>query len=496
MSQRCVLGAVASRAYFNNRILPCTQDSRRSLRHHADAGATPPRLLVPADRVEINNFHREKAMLISAAKAAGDTKKRIMIEETTPDVLNAKGLLMFLKQSPSAAPEQVTTSTRTRSIGGAVDANVRPRAADVGTAPRGDVASAETAAPGVGAPSETAALQVLKMPPPLRPAGAAAGEVAEEGVPAPEAVAPSPDATTSSLLAAAAAVDRGPAAATIAAAARSAAAVAAAKATRFKTCIRGASAPCDATATPLEKPRRVTAAAAERLLRVASSEAEPAPRGRDGSYLPGRTPTASLARSLSPVAISLPATRCGNPNPSGGPVPVTPSTPAAAAPVNTKNSYFAVPSASTAVYRMPVVPSHPIAPQTPSAAYSSTPVGWAEASPSKNHASVPSAKAPYGPPLHSCPALPPPAPAVPVTPCTPSFARGPVELFASPLPGPLARCDAEDAAAAATAMAGMAVSAAPTERPGGGNVMGKRKEKEAFAAKRGVLGKRPKVTAI
>lgn len=489
-----MLGAVASRAFFNNRILPCTQDLRRSLRPHADAVATPPRLLVPVDRVEINNFHREKAMLISAAKAAGDTKKRIMIEETTPDVLNAKGLLMFLKQSPSAAPEPAPTSTRTRSIGGAVDAGVRPRAADVGTAPRGDVAIAETVAPDGGAPSETAALQVLKMPPP--PGGEAAGEVAEAGVPAPAAVAPSPDATTSSLLAAAAAVDHSPAAATVAAAARSAAAAAAARATRFKTCIRGASAPCDATATPLEQPRRVNAAAAERLSRVASSEAEPAPRGRDGSYLPSRTPTASLARSLSPVAISLPATRCGNPNPAGGPVPVTPSTPAAAAPVNTKNSYVAVPSASMAGYRMPVVPSHPTAPQTPAAAYPSTPVGWAEASPSKIHASVPSAKAPYAPPPHSCPALPPPAPAVPVTPCTPSFARGPVELFASPLPGPLARCDAEDAAAAATAMAGMAVSAAPTERPGGGNVMGKRKEKEALVAKRGVLGKRPKVTAI
>ena len=63
-----------------------------------------------ADRAEISSFHREKALLLSAAKAAGDKKKRIMIEETTPDVLNAKGLLMFLRQSPStdSAPKRVS----------------------------------------------------------------------------------------------------------------------------------------------------------------------------------------------------------------------------------------------------------------------------------------------------------------------------------------------------------------------------------------------------
>ena len=43
-------------------------------------------------------------MLLSAAKAAGGIQKRVLIEETTPDVLNAKGLLMFLKTSPSAHP--------------------------------------------------------------------------------------------------------------------------------------------------------------------------------------------------------------------------------------------------------------------------------------------------------------------------------------------------------------------------------------------------------
>lgn len=62
------------------------------------------------DRAEINSFHREKALLVSAASAAGDTEKRKMLEETTPDVLNAKGLLMFLRQSPSSATTSPSTS--------------------------------------------------------------------------------------------------------------------------------------------------------------------------------------------------------------------------------------------------------------------------------------------------------------------------------------------------------------------------------------------------
>ncbi|CAM9631334.1 unnamed protein product, partial [Scytosiphon promiscuus] len=61
-------------------------------------------------RAEINSFHREKAALLSAARAAGDTEKRKMIEETTPDVLNAKGLLMFLRQSPSSASSSPSAS--------------------------------------------------------------------------------------------------------------------------------------------------------------------------------------------------------------------------------------------------------------------------------------------------------------------------------------------------------------------------------------------------
>lgn len=76
-----------------------------------------PVLFVRVDRVEIDNFHREKALLLSAAKAAGDTKKHLMIEETTPDVLNAKGLLMFLKQSPSASSTADSVEDRAKAEG-------------------------------------------------------------------------------------------------------------------------------------------------------------------------------------------------------------------------------------------------------------------------------------------------------------------------------------------------------------------------------------------
>ncbi|CAM9192700.1 unnamed protein product [Ectocarpus sp. 4 AP-2014] len=58
--------------------------------------------LTSFDRAEMHSFQQEKAQLLSAARANGDTEKRKMLEETTPDVLNAKGLLMFLRQSPSS----------------------------------------------------------------------------------------------------------------------------------------------------------------------------------------------------------------------------------------------------------------------------------------------------------------------------------------------------------------------------------------------------------
>ncbi|CAM9932906.1 unnamed protein product, partial [Discosporangium mesarthrocarpum] len=53
-------------------------------------------------RSEIQQFDRERAALMAQAHARGDgISKQRMIQEATPDILNAKGLLLYLNQSPS-----------------------------------------------------------------------------------------------------------------------------------------------------------------------------------------------------------------------------------------------------------------------------------------------------------------------------------------------------------------------------------------------------------
>lgn len=89
------------------------------------------------DRAEINSFHREKALLLSAARAAGDTEKRKMLEETTPDVLNAKGLLMFLRQSPSSETTSPSTSPELRPVAAEKGLVVDSARSSTGPAPVG-----------------------------------------------------------------------------------------------------------------------------------------------------------------------------------------------------------------------------------------------------------------------------------------------------------------------------------------------------------------------
>ncbi|CAN0366575.1 unnamed protein product, partial [Ectocarpus sp. 12 AP-2014] len=78
--------------------------------------------LTSFDRAEMHSFQQEKAQLLSAARANGDTEKRKMLEETTPDVLNAKGLLMFLRQSPSSETPSPSTSPELQPATGAAAA--------------------------------------------------------------------------------------------------------------------------------------------------------------------------------------------------------------------------------------------------------------------------------------------------------------------------------------------------------------------------------------
>ncbi|CAM9758414.1 unnamed protein product, partial [Ectocarpus sp. 13 AM-2016] len=75
--------------------------------------------LTSFDRAEMHSFQQEKAQLLSAARANGDTEKRKMLEETTPDVLNAKGLLMFLRQSPSSETPSPSASPELQPTTGA-----------------------------------------------------------------------------------------------------------------------------------------------------------------------------------------------------------------------------------------------------------------------------------------------------------------------------------------------------------------------------------------
>ncbi|CAN0555475.1 unnamed protein product [Ectocarpus sp. 12 AP-2014] len=70
----------------------------------------------------MHSFQQEKAQLLSAARANGDTEKRKMLEETTPDVLNAKGLLMFLRQSPSSETPSPPASPELQPATGAASA--------------------------------------------------------------------------------------------------------------------------------------------------------------------------------------------------------------------------------------------------------------------------------------------------------------------------------------------------------------------------------------
>eukprot|EP00903_Cladosiphon_okamuranus_P013207 g12319.t1 len=169
-------------------------------------------------RAEINSFHREKALLVSAASAAGDAEKRKMLEETTPDVLNAKGLLMFLRQSPSAETASPTTSPELRPVAaetGSVRDGVRSSTGsvrvydsevDVGGDGDGDEGSGDGGSSfgdGVGTAAAGSSAEVLEaaagnatlrrafpapVPPPARPAATAPPRVAkgweeaEEGV--------------------------------------------------------------------------------------------------------------------------------------------------------------------------------------------------------------------------------------------------------------------------------------------------------------------------
>jgi hypothetical protein len=83
-------------------------------------------------RSQIEKFQKEKMSLLQAGRNR-DAATRRMIEEATPDVLNAKGLLLFLKKSPSEDGDanSDTNVAREQPVQEKLQAKLSPRSQDV-----------------------------------------------------------------------------------------------------------------------------------------------------------------------------------------------------------------------------------------------------------------------------------------------------------------------------------------------------------------------------
>lgn len=373
-------------------------------------------------------------MLLSAAKAAGDTKKRMMIEETTPDVLNAKGLLMFLKQSPSASSAAAETHT-----GAGASPATRGTAAGEGEND-GDCDGATTGDEGGGRRND------VDTPASARVEVFDGATPAAEGVTTAEFLMPPPP---SMLVTAATSADCYKAA-TLAAGRRAAAA--------------------HDTATGLVP--GVGRKASEERSERASSPSSSSSSAVAGTPQP-RSPCRGAAVAPSPassrplVTIALAATPWGS-SKRAAPVPVTPAATPTTAPRGGRGG-LAVPG----------LPRLFATPHTPAADYSVSRADWATAA---RYNPAPRFRAPQ---------------AIPQTPDTPSAPLTPVELC-DQSPQPVAGRDSdgpgEDAAAAAAAIAGMAGSRAPSRFSGGGTAMAGSKE-GSDDGRKGV-GKRTRVAAM
>eukprot|EP00752_Nemacystus_decipiens_P008339 g7453.t1 len=387
--------------------------------------------LTSFDRAEINSFHREKALLLSAASAAGDTEKRKMLEETTPDVLNAKGLLMFLRQFPSSETTSPSTSP-----------SLEPEATEDGLM-LDSARSATRAGAGTGAGAVGGDGAVVDV-------GGAAGADGGGGDPRDDGVG----SATAPAAAARAGVPAGSSAegrqaaetalpASVSPPARAAADVPlpATKGRGKEESVFGSGGGAGDTETHVETPVPGRSKSTSRLSSPSSSSAaRSSVRGGGGGNADGN----------SAVTITLPASPWGG---GGGwsstAVPVTPITPAtpvatptaasgagtaagggagaAASGQPVAESTMAMPAPRTAPkprkprFRFPVVTPSPSVATTPRKDQPPAPTGFAAA-----HASTPAPSASGALPANQ---------AVPVTPGTPSVRLAPVELFTpSPMP--------------------------------------------------------------